>query len=66
VKDALRPSPITTPVDGVDVVAVDERALGEVAVKLSQELPEQDASVTPSATAWYSTQHSNMKQPAVT
>jgi hypothetical protein len=36
-------------VHGADVVAVDERALGERAVKLSQ-----DASATPLATARYS------------
>ena len=41
-------------IHGADVVAVDERILGERAVELRQELRSQDASATPLATARYS------------
>ena len=41
-------------IHGADVVAVDERALGERTVELRQELCSQDASATPLATARYS------------
>ena len=41
-------------IHGADVVAVDERALGERAMELRQELSNQDASATPLATARYS------------
>ena len=41
-------------IHGADVVAIDERALGERAVELRQELRSQDASATPLATARYS------------
>ena len=41
-------------VHGADVVAVDERALGERVVELRQELSEPRRSATPLATARYS------------
>ena len=41
-------------IHGTDVVAVDERALGERAMELRQELSNQDASATPLAIARYS------------
>ena len=41
-------------IHGADVVAVDERALGERAVELRKSCRSQDASATPLATARYS------------